>query len=423
MTDVGPDAPGPPGTAATSGDPTQAGTATVPGATLGATVLIAALAVFVLSTDLYVATLPRIATELAADPSLVQLTLALNLAAYAASTLVLGPLADRFGRARVLRWGLAVFCAASTLCWLAPSVEALILGRVGQGLAAGAGTVLGAVILREMFDDVGAQRWIAIMTLGTVLGTVLGPLVGALLADGLGWRAPFAALVGLSALALLAIRALPETGIPRPDALRVRRVARAYAAVLRNPQFMRYQLVNAFALGAFFAFVTTAPFVFIDTFGLSPVGYGAVHGALAVVFVATTATSARLAGRVSPERLLGAAIVIGVAGLVTLCLGAALNGGLLVLVLLGMALNASSIGLLMANASLLMLNAVRPDQRGTGSAFAGFTQMLVSALASLTATALPTASPGAMSLVVTLYAGSAVVVHVALRRAGTAARR
>lgn len=382
---------------------------------LAAGIVIAALAAFMLSTDVYVATMPRMAEAFAVEPSLIQLTVTLNLAAYALSTLVHGPLSDRFGRARVLCWGLGGFCAASALCWLAPNVEALIVGRIGQGLAASAGTVLAAVIIRELFDDTGAQRWLAIMALATAAGPAFGPLVGAALAEGFGWRGPFAALVAVSALVLLAACRLPETGQPRPDALVLRRVLARYAAVACNASFMRYQLINAFALAALFAFITAAPFVFIETFGLGPMIYATLHGSLVLVYIATTAINARLAGRVAPERLLSLGIWVGLAGVALLVLGAVWSGGSMWGIVLGMAFNAASIALLMGNGWLLMLNAVVPAEMGTASAFAGCMQMLLAALASLTVAALPAGSPVFMALAVGLYAGGAGLTYLLLR--------
>src|SRR2546423_15665030 len=52
--------------------------------------------------------------------------------------LIGGSLGDIFGRRRVLGIGVAAFGVASALCAVAPSIELLIAGRAGQGVAGGA---------------------------------------------------------------------------------------------------------------------------------------------------------------------------------------------------------------------------------------------------------------------------------------------
>lgn len=65
-----------------------------------------------LSIDMFLPSLPAIATAFAAPPATVQLTVTLFLMAFAASQLVYGPLSDRFGRRWVLIAGLALYAAA-----------------------------------------------------------------------------------------------------------------------------------------------------------------------------------------------------------------------------------------------------------------------------------------------------------------------
>ena len=75
-----------------------------------------------LSIDMFLPSLPAIATVFAAPPATVQLTVTLFLMAFAASQLVYGPLSDRFGRRWVLIAGLALYAAAGLGCALASSI-------------------------------------------------------------------------------------------------------------------------------------------------------------------------------------------------------------------------------------------------------------------------------------------------------------
>ena len=89
-----------------------------------------------LSIDMFLPSLPAIATAFAAPPSMVQLTVTLFLMAFAFSQLVYGPLSDRYGRRGVLLGGLVLYALAGLACAMAPGVGVLIGARVLQALGA-----------------------------------------------------------------------------------------------------------------------------------------------------------------------------------------------------------------------------------------------------------------------------------------------
>lgn len=115
-----------------------------------------------------------------------------------------GAAGDRYGRRRVFIVGLAGFGAASLLCGLSPSIEALIGFRVLQGVA-GALLVPGSLALLRVNFDAGEQgRAYGVWTAGTSLTTLAGPVVGGVLVDTLSWRAVFLVNVPLVVVALFA---------------------------------------------------------------------------------------------------------------------------------------------------------------------------------------------------------------------------
>ena len=136
-----------------------------------------------------------------------------------ASLLVFGgATADRFGRRRVFRVGLAVFVAGSALCSAAPSLGWLIGFRV---LQAAGGSMLNPVavsIISGAFTSGAARaRAISVWVGMFGVGMALGPALGGILASTVGWRGIFWVNipVGLCAVALASVF-VPESHADAP---------------------------------------------------------------------------------------------------------------------------------------------------------------------------------------------------------------
>lgn len=118
--------------------------------------------------------------------------------------LVTGPLGDRIGHQRLLRWGLVTFAAASAGCAFAPTPVALITGRAA--LAAGASAIIPATlsIIRQVFTN-AQERAFAIGVWSAVAsgGAAIGPPLGGVLLEYLWWGAVFLINIPIALVALL----------------------------------------------------------------------------------------------------------------------------------------------------------------------------------------------------------------------------
>jgi DHA1 family bicyclomycin/chloramphenicol resistance-like MFS transporter len=183
--------------------------------------LIAASSVSMLSTDMYAPSLPHLASILATDPAMVQLTMTLNVAGFALAQLVLGPLSDARGRRPVMLVGMAAFALVTLACGFAGSIETLIGARALQGVAASVEAVIALAIIRDLYDEAAAVRLLTIYGMVTPTAPAVGPLLGGHVHVHLGWRANFFILAALITTVALAMwRRLPETlppGAPLPS--------------------------------------------------------------------------------------------------------------------------------------------------------------------------------------------------------------
>jgi EmrB/QacA subfamily drug resistance transporter len=142
------------------------------------------------------------------------------LLALGALILIGGSLGDVFGERRVFSIGVAGFGAASLLCALAPSIEALVAARVLQGVfgALLAPSALAVIVAAFPANERGAA--IGSWTAWSGIATVIGPFVGGWLIDAGSWRWIFAINVPF-VIATLVIVAV-AIGAPEPGGVRRR---------------------------------------------------------------------------------------------------------------------------------------------------------------------------------------------------------
>ncbi|MCV3205614.1 MFS transporter [Mesorhizobium sp. YC-39] len=101
--------------------------------------------------------------------------------AFALGQLVVGPLADRFGRERLVLGSLTVFVAGCLISSVASTLSHLILGRIIQALGACGLSVLSRAIARDVFEGASLARALAVVMTATAAAPGFSPLVGSVL--------------------------------------------------------------------------------------------------------------------------------------------------------------------------------------------------------------------------------------------------
>jgi MFS family permease len=146
-----------------------------------------------------------------------------------ATVFLIGPLSDSVGRKRVLIPAVATMTIGLVTCMLAPNVIVLIVGRILQGCAIGAGTTTAVAALGELHPEGKAHAQVGLVaTVATVIGLAGGPLVAGLLAQFGPWPTvlPYVVSLALTLVVLSGVVRMPETvKATGPLVLRPRRIA------------------------------------------------------------------------------------------------------------------------------------------------------------------------------------------------------
>ena len=181
---------------------------------------ICCMSIFIVSLDNTIVNvaLPSIRRDLDASISQLQWTIDAYTVMLAGLLIASGSIADRVGRTKIFRLGLALFSIGSLLCSLAPTATVLIGCRMLQAVGGSMLNPVAMSIIRNTFDD-PRERAQAIGMWGAVVGLslALGPIVGGALVAALDWRAIFWVNVPVGVFAIvLTQRFVPESRAPRP---------------------------------------------------------------------------------------------------------------------------------------------------------------------------------------------------------------
>lgn len=250
-----------------------------------------------LSTDLYLASLPNLATVFAVPASTVQLTLSLFVAGFGGAQLVIGPMSDRYGRRPVLLAGLGLYVVASLLCAAAPGIEMLIVARFLQALGCCSAIIIARAIVRDAYAPADSARVIARASSWLSLAPLLGPILGSYLQVGFGWRAAFVAhsILGLCLLGAVIMR-LPETNAHKnPRATELAGLVENFKLVLGAREFWANALPGALSYGSIFSFISGSSLVLIRVLQVPTEWFG---------YCFAFAVSGYLAGTLACRRLL-----------------------------------------------------------------------------------------------------------------------
>jgi DHA1 family bicyclomycin/chloramphenicol resistance-like MFS transporter len=321
--------------------------------------------------------------EFGVTPAAMQQSLSVYLLGYGAMSLLHGPLSDAHGRRGVIVGALLVFLVGTIGCALADDLSALLIFRACQGLAGGAGSIVGRAIIRDRFEGPTAARMMSQMTLVFSVAPALAPIFGGWVLSISGWRTIFWLLVGFTVLLLAAtLLALPETHPrERRTPLSPQRLFHSYRRMLADSRFLLLALMMALNFSVVFTYIASAPAFVLDLLRLNERQFGWLFVPVITGMMIGAQTSARLAGRALPSRIVQLGFVaIGTGLILNLLICGALTPGLPWSVL---PVALSAIGVTLAQ-PILMLHLLDrfPAIRGTAASLQMAASLAGSALVS-----------------------------------------
>lgn len=228
------------------------------------------------ASDIYAPSLISIASDLKTTHDKVQWSMAIYLLGVALSLLVYGPLSEGFGRKIPFVIGLCIMLFGSFLSWTAPTIHALILGRLIQGCGAGAASGLWTSIFRDLFGGSDLAKYSSKIAVFIMLSLSLAPLIGGYLEEYFTWRSTFGFVFFYTLLTLLAV----AFGYQETNQYKLRKkwawnfVFCTYKHLFSHPFFMGIAFCNFLSYGAYFSLFVVSPILLIHKAKMAPLAFG-----------------------------------------------------------------------------------------------------------------------------------------------------
>ncbi|HEU5328963.1 MAG TPA: MFS transporter [Thermomicrobiales bacterium] len=160
---------------------------------------------------------PIMAADLGVAMSVMNIAVSITALFSGIFIVVMGGLADRAGRVKIVQWGFVLSIVGSLLVGLAPAgalaASSLILGRICQGLSAACIMPASLALVKAYWDGAGRQRAVSLWSMGSWGGSGFAALFGGLLAQNVGWRWIFVGSAAVSVIGMLLVRGTPESSV------------------------------------------------------------------------------------------------------------------------------------------------------------------------------------------------------------------
>ncbi|CDH19097.1 bicyclomycin/multidrug transport protein (MFS family) [Xenorhabdus bovienii str. kraussei Quebec] len=333
-----------------------------------------------LAIDMYLPSMPTIATNFGVDAGRVQMTLSSYILGFAIGQMVYGPMSDSLGRKPVIVGGVIVFAIASAACALSQDIDTFISMRFLHGFSAAAASVVINALMRDMFTKDEFSRSMSFVTLVMIIAPLLAPMLGGLMMVWFNWHAIFwsISIAGVITAFLVAFFIRETLPKERRQRFNLKTIFNQFAMLFRQRQVLFYILASGFSFAGMFSFLSAGAFVYIDLNGVSAQHFGYYFGLNIIFLFIMTMINSQCVRKYGASTMLHFGVFVQFVMGLWLLFSTVLDLGFISLVI-GVAIYISGISMITSNAMAVVLDDY-PHMAGTVASLAGTIRFSIAAL-------------------------------------------
>jgi MFS transporter, DHA1 family, multidrug resistance protein len=234
--------------------------------------------------DVYIPSLPDMATQLHASPSAIQLTLSIFIVSYGISQFLVGALVDRYGRYLPNLASMLVFSVSSFVIAYSHNLQTIYAMRAVQGFTVAVIVVSKRAYFVDVFSGEQLKKYTSLFSVIWAIAPIVAPFLGGFFQTQWGWWANFVFL-GYFGLAFFIVESfIGGESMKAAQPLDLKSVMKTYGGMLRTKDFTSGLIVLGLVYAMVLVYGMASPFLIENKlhFSASVTGYCALFSGVSV---------------------------------------------------------------------------------------------------------------------------------------------
>jgi MFS family permease len=226
------------------------------------------------ATDIYLPSLPAMASDLNVSAAAVQLSLVLFMFSVGVSQFFIGSILDSFGRYKIGVASLVLFSLTSFVIALVPNIYVIYAMRIIQGITIALIVVGKRAYFVDLFSGEKLKSYISLFSIIWACAPIMAPFLGGYLQNSFGWRSNFYFLGVLSlAFAILELVYSGES-LKHYQPFKLKSIVETYSGMLRTADFTLGLIIIGICFGIVIVYSLSSPFIIERVLGYSAITTG-----------------------------------------------------------------------------------------------------------------------------------------------------
>ncbi len=330
---------------------------------------------------------------------------------YALGQLIYSPFANRFGRKVAIYLGVGLYLISCVICLIgiyAHSLDVIFLGRFLMALGSSVGMIISFTIINDFYHAEQARPIVSYTVLSYAFMPAVAIALGGFITSHSSWIDCFYFYLIYGILILVISMRLPETLVTKNyNALKIKALLVSYHKAFCTWRLVLFSAIYGLMAAFIYIISSGAPFIGIDTLGLTPAQYGI----LLLIPYCGQLIGALTAGKMSQRLSSYQVMVLGYSSTIlgTLAMFICFLFHWITVLTLMIPIFFIMMGLPMTYSSVTVMALVNYKDKATGSAVMSFITMSITLLATFVLTVLPNQHPLIMPSVLVVISALALL--------------
>ena len=267
--------------------------------------------------DISVPGFPDMVHYFEVSEGIIQLTLAYNFFGFCCASFIYGPLSECYGRQKIMVWGNFLLMIGAFGCVYASTISFLLISRFIQGVGAATSAVVVFAMVADVYQKDKAVKVIGIMNSFLTILMAIAPVIGGFINQTIGWQGNYGMVALICFVSWISLWLfLPETKKER-EPFNINKILNNYNTLFSNSNFINTSLLPSLLYTIYVSFIACAPFLYIETFGMSLLAYALHQTAIVSCFSITSLFSDKISLKIGARNCVKRGMAICILGILS----------------------------------------------------------------------------------------------------------